>query len=105
GLRRRGVPVQPAGSNPYSFPMPRAPRRLRRTPVLAIAALVVATLAACAPEDSNSSSGNPAPTTTSESSGGETSAAPDPCAIDQLNLKEPGVLTIGTNSPAYPPWF
>jgi polar amino acid transport system substrate-binding protein len=85
--------------------MPRAPRRLRRTPVLAIAALVVATLAACSPEDNNASSGNPAPTTTDESSGGETSAAPDPCAIDQLNLKEPGVLTIGTNSPAYPPWF
>ena len=32
-------------------------------------------------------------------------AAPDPCAKENLTLLESGVLTIGTDSPAYPPWF
>ncbi|HWC32286.1 MAG TPA: ABC transporter substrate-binding protein [Actinomycetota bacterium] len=30
---------------------------------------------------------------------------PDACEKDQLNLVEPGVLTVGTDNPAYPPWF
>jgi len=84
--------------------MPRASRRLRRTPVLAVAALVAAALAACSPEDNTSSSGT-STTSESTSSGGETSAAPDPCAIDQLNLKTPGTLTIATDDPAYAPWY
>jgi polar amino acid transport system substrate-binding protein len=85
--------------------MPRAPRLYLRSSVLAAAALVAATLAACAPEDNNTSSGNPAPTTTNESSGGETSVAPDPCAVENLPVIHAGQLTIATNSPAYPPWF
>jgi polar amino acid transport system substrate-binding protein len=32
-------------------------------------------------------------------------AAPDPCAKDQLNLVNEGQLTIGTDNPAFPPWF
>jgi polar amino acid transport system substrate-binding protein len=36
--------------------------------------------------------------------GTETSAA-DPCAKDQLSLKTAGQLTIGTDNPAFPPWF
>ena len=32
-------------------------------------------------------------------------AAADPCAKDQLNLKTPGQLTIATDNPAFPPWF
>jgi polar amino acid transport system substrate-binding protein len=27
------------------------------------------------------------------------------CAISQLNLKKTGTLTIGTDNPAYPPWY
>jgi polar amino acid transport system substrate-binding protein len=30
---------------------------------------------------------------------------PDECAVENLALKEPGVLTIGTGNPAYDPWF
>jgi polar amino acid transport system substrate-binding protein len=39
--------------------------------------------------------------------GTDTGAAetPDPCAKDQLNLVNPGSLTIGTDNPAFPPWF
>ena len=29
----------------------------------------------------------------------------DPCAVESLNLQTPGSLTIGTDSPAFPPWF
>jgi polar amino acid transport system substrate-binding protein len=32
-------------------------------------------------------------------------AEADPCAKDQLELVEPGELTIGTDNPAFPPWF
>lgn len=42
--------------------------------------------------------------TTSAGAGTET-AAVDPCAKDQLTLKTPGQLTIGTDNPAFPPWF
>jgi polar amino acid transport system substrate-binding protein len=72
--------------------------------VLIAVALLVAGLAACAPEDDDASSGDTTSPTTA-ASGDETSAAPDPCAVDQLNLKTPGTLTIATDKPAYPPWF
>ncbi len=32
-------------------------------------------------------------------------AAEDECAVEDLALQEEGVLTIGTDSPAYDPWF
>jgi polar amino acid transport system substrate-binding protein len=32
-------------------------------------------------------------------------AAPDPCAKDQLQTTSAGKLTIGTDNPAFPPWF
>jgi len=32
-------------------------------------------------------------------------AATGDCAVDQLNLVQPGTLTVGTDSPAYEPWF
>jgi polar amino acid transport system substrate-binding protein len=40
-----------------------------------------------------------------ESSPGTTAAAADSCATDQLNLVKSGTLTVGTDNPAYPPWF
>ncbi len=40
--------------------------------------------------------GAPEPTTTTE--------APDECAVDALNLVSPGVLTVATGEPAFPPW-
>jgi polar amino acid transport system substrate-binding protein len=58
-------------------------------PVLAIA------LAACGSSSSSSSSG-------------PSSAKPanaNACAKDKLELKSPGTLTVGTDKPAYPPYF
>ncbi|GAA1777471.1 ABC transporter substrate-binding protein [Nocardioides hankookensis] len=67
--------------------------------MLAAAAVLPLTLAAvaCAPEsDGGSSATDPADTS---------SASADTCATDALALKTPGQLTIGTDSPAYEPWF
>src|SRR5688500_16473597 len=32
-------------------------------------------------------------------------AEPDPCAPEELSLVNDGTLTIGTDNPAFPPWF
>jgi polar amino acid transport system substrate-binding protein len=38
--------------------------------------------------------------------GGPATATAIPgCAVADLNLLEPGTLTVGTDNPAYPPWF
>jgi len=42
--------------------------------------------------------------TTPAATAGET-VVTDPCAKDQLQLTNAGKLTIGTDNPAYPPWF
>ena len=68
--------------------------RLRPTRLLPLASavLVVTAFAACSPEDE------------AEDKTGDV-AAPDECATEDLPLKSDGVLTIGTDSPAYEPWF
>jgi len=77
---------------------------------LAVLPLVLAPLVACAPQDDDSGSSasdddtSSAPSDSATSDGPE-SAAADPCAPDQLALLNPGQLTVGTDSPAYPPWF
>jgi polar amino acid transport system substrate-binding protein len=66
--------------------------RLRRTLAVAALPLLLATVA-CAPEEENStSSGTP-------------SASAGQCETDSLPLKTSGQLTVGTDSPAYEPWF
>jgi polar amino acid transport system substrate-binding protein len=58
------------------------------------AALSVAAFVGCAPTDESS-----------ESDDTESSASAQDCAVDQLPLETPGQLTIGTDSPAYEPYF
>jgi len=52
-------------------------------------------IAGCAPvdEEPDGNAADPTPT------------AADQCATENLALLEPGTLTIGTDSPAFPPWF
>jgi polar amino acid transport system substrate-binding protein len=69
---------------------PRARRQLRLL-ALAAAATVTATAAA------GCGGGSGTPTTTS--------GAAASCAKSQLTLVKPGQLTIGTDNPAYPPWY
>jgi polar amino acid transport system substrate-binding protein len=74
---------------------------------LAVLPLALIPLVGCAPQDDDSgttaSDDNSSSTPTSSDS---TSASPaDACATDQLTLKTPGQLTVGTDLPAYEPWF
>ena len=68
--------------------------RLCRTRLTSLvsAALLVTAFAACSPEDE------------AEDNTGDVAAA-DECATEDLPLKSEGVLTIGTDSPAFEPWF
>ena len=62
---------------------------------LLAAVLTLAGTAACAPED------EAAPPAAS----GTASASADACAKDQLQLVTAGKFTVGTDKPAYSPWF
>lgn len=65
--------------------------------VLAMSAVFVALLAACAPEEQAGGGAG--------GTGGPSSPAADACATENLNLLTPGQLTIGTDNPAFQPWF
>jgi polar amino acid transport system substrate-binding protein len=73
--------------------------RLRRSlGSLAVVPLLV--LAACAPQEDESASETPAP-----SASGDASETAGDCGPDDAALKTAGQLTVGTDSPAYDPWF
>jgi polar amino acid transport system substrate-binding protein len=64
---------------------------MRSRVVVGLAAVVVAGLVGCAPED--------------DSSSGASTPAADACAKDKLAVRTAGTLTVGTDKPAYEPWF
>ena len=65
--------------------------------LLVVAAAALALVAAgCGSDDEEAQPAAPAGTATE---------AADPCAKDQLRTTAQGTLTIGTDNPAYPPWF
>jgi polar amino acid transport system substrate-binding protein len=68
-----------------------------RLAVLSASAALLA-LAGCAPQATSSSSG-------ASSSAGTGSAAASACAKGALATATPGTLTVGTDNPAYDPWF
>jgi polar amino acid transport system substrate-binding protein len=75
--------------------------RLRGSVALLPVVLPVLALAlACAPVDDGESTAADDPTTT-----GSASPTADACATESLPLRNTGTLTIGTDSPAYDPWF
>jgi len=76
--------------------------RTRTRSLLGVAAALAVTLtvAACGSDDDDSGS-----TGTAAAAATSTAAAPDACAKDQLQLVKPGTLTVGTDKPAYPPYF
>jgi polar amino acid transport system substrate-binding protein len=74
------------------------PPRLTGAALAAVAALA---LAACGSSNSSSTSASQA----AAPAGGSTSATANPCAKSSLALHTPGVLTVATDSPAYPPYF
>ena len=66
-------------------------------------ALVIGLLALGAAACGSDSDNEQPASTTSTSTGEETSA--DACSPDQLKLTNAGTLTVGTDKPAYPPYF
>jgi polar amino acid transport system substrate-binding protein len=54
--------------------------------------------AACGSDDDEEPAGSAAKATA-------TAEPADACAPDQLALTSPGTLTVGTDKPAYPPYF
>ncbi|MEZ0577387.1 ABC transporter substrate-binding protein [Nocardioides sp. MH1] len=68
------------------------PHRHPRTAAALTAAALALAVAACAPEEE------------AKDRTGEVADAAD-CATADLPLKQSGVLTVGTDSPAYEPWF
>ncbi|HQR28445.1 MAG TPA: ABC transporter substrate-binding protein [Nocardioides sp.] len=67
--------------------------RLHRSALLLATPLLLAAVA-CAPEDD-----------TTTDAGASPSASADACATENLATMTPGTLTVGTDSPAYEPWF
>lgn len=61
--------------------------------------VALAALAACAPQDEEQTA------TASPSGSASASATTAACAKDQLKVRTPGKLTIGTDKPAFEPWF
>jgi polar amino acid transport system substrate-binding protein len=80
---------------------------MRKTTILSLG-LIAILAAACT---SGGSGASPAPSVAPSSSAAEVSAAPSPtptpdaCAPANLALVTAGTLTIGTDNPAYPPYF
>ena len=71
----------------------------RRRALAALAAVPLLAFAACAPADEGSD------TTASTEPSGDLTPGQGQCAPDQMPLKTAGQLTVGTDSPAYAPWF
>jgi polar amino acid transport system substrate-binding protein len=67
-----------------------------RAPAAAGAVVLALLLPGCAPQGSNSTAGT--------ASGASPSASPS-CTAATLDTKTAGTLTIGTDKPAYSPWF
>ncbi|HUG07570.1 MAG TPA: ABC transporter substrate-binding protein [Acidimicrobiia bacterium] len=66
-------------------------KEIRRTKFLALLAVLSLALAACGDD------GSEATTTTSDEA--------DSCAVESLNMVNPGQLTVATGEPVFPPWM
>ena len=79
---------------------------MRSHPTFALVALVSILAAACT-AGTSAPSASPAPSVQPSSAAPAASASPSPdaCAKDGLALVSPGKLTLGTDNPAYPPYF
>ena len=68
---------------------------MRLKPLVLLAVPVLVATMACAPKDDSSAGG----------SSGSASSSAASCAKGDLPTKKSGTLTVGTDSPAYDPWF
>ncbi|MEU8384339.1 ABC transporter substrate-binding protein [Streptosporangium sp. NPDC048865] len=73
---------------------------VRSSTLFALGALA-ATAVACAPASETTTQASPA----SSGASGAAATAPGACTKESLTLKTPGKLTVGTDKPAFDPWF
>jgi polar amino acid transport system substrate-binding protein len=73
----------------------------RAVPLVAAFALLVA----CTDPGASPSASVAESVAASESTAASASAEADACAAEDLETKTPGVLTVGTDNPAFPPYF
>ncbi len=79
---------------------------MRRSPSLVGILALAMVLGACTSGAASPSPVASAPSTAPTTAPSESAAAtPDACASENLALVTPGTLTIGTDNPAYPPYF
>jgi polar amino acid transport system substrate-binding protein len=71
---------------------------MRRPLALTVSAVALVALGACAPADEPTTDAGSTPSGTS-------TGAAAACTKDSLATRKPGTLTIGTDKPAYAPWF
>ena len=71
---------------------------MHRLLLLLLAALLALVVAACGDDDEPTAGSSDEPEATA-------TAAADACAPEQLELKTDGTLTVGTDKPAFPPYF
>lgn len=74
--------------------------RIRRALAAAAVLPLAVAVGACAPEEDDDSS-----TASDPSASTSASESAEACATDSLPLRTSGQLTVGTDSPAYEPWF
>jgi polar amino acid transport system substrate-binding protein len=75
---------------------------LRRHLLAAVTGVAtVAALTACSPQDSTGTAASTPPAAATSSA----SPTPSACAKESLTLRTPGTLTVGTDKPAFEPWF
>ena len=80
-------------------------RRAFPVTVLTLAGVLLAACTSGATVAPSSAAPSVAPTTASTEPSVAASPSVDACAKDSLAVKTPGKLTIGTDNPAYPPYF
>ena len=71
---------------------------MRKLATLALVLILSVLAAGCGSDDGDDTA---APATTAATTG----VPADDCAPESLELVEDGRLTIGTDNPAFPPWF
>ena len=79
--------------------------RARRLSTVLLPALAAVLIAACGSSNSSSSSSAGASSSAAAAAGTSSSSAAGACTKSTLALHSPGVLTVATDSPAYPPYF